>query len=162
MVNKRESIASNLSNIEHPSPNRVLDLPIQRLPGESIAASALIGQSRTHPRLNVADVPREVLTLHLTQFEFLQRPAEPVDAVTDFFSAVLQGSVFSRFEASEFVAFCDEGFGGLGVVEGEGEGCLDELVGVLLDGGGVDGEGLDAEGWVLGGAAGGLDEVGGG
>ena len=38
----------------------------------------------------------------------------------------------------------------------------DELVGVLLDGGGVDGEGLDAEGWVLGGAAGGLDEVGGG
>jgi len=33
-------------------------------------------------------------------------------------------------------------------------------VGVLLDGGGVDGERLHAEGGVLGGAAGGLDEVG--
>lgn len=32
---------------------------------------------------------------------------------------------------------------------------------VLLDGGGVGGEGFDAESWVLGGAAGGFDEVGG-
>jgi len=108
-------------------------------------------------------VPVEILALDLTaHLELLQGAAQPVDAVGDLLGAVVQGGVLPGLQALEGFALGDEGFGGFGLVEGEGERGLDELMGVLLDCGGVGGEGFDAEGWVFGGAAGGFDEAGGG
>lgn len=160
VVDERESITSDMSHINHSGSNRSLDFPVQGLSGEPIAASGLIGQGGANPRLHIAHVPGEILALGSAQFELLQRSTEPVDAIGDLLDAVLESGSFSGLEALELVEFGDEVTGREGPVEAEREGGLDELLRVLLDGGGVVGEGFEAEGGVLGGAAGGFDEVG--
>ncbi|KAF7824894.1 21 kDa protein [Senna tora] len=142
---------------------RVLDLTVECFSGESIGARGLVRQGGAHPGLHIADVPGEILAVgSVAELQLLQGSAESIDAVGDLLDAVLQGGGFARLEASELVELGDEVLGGECGVEAEGEGGLDELVMVLLDGGGVDGEGGDAEGGVLGGAAARFNEVGGG
>lgn len=161
LVDEREGIAGDLSDIDHSAPDGVLDLPAERLPGEAVAARALVGERRADPGLHVADVPVEVFAFELAELQLLQGAREPVHAVADLLGAVFEGGVFARLQPPELVALGHEAFGGLGAVQGQRERRLDQLVGVLLDGGGVLRQRLHAQGGVLGGAARGFDEVGG-
>lgn len=162
LVDEREGIAGDLSDIHHSAPDGVFDLSAERLSGEAVAARALVGERRADPRLHVADVPGEVLAAHLAELQLLQRPRQPVHAVADLLGAVFEGGVLPRLQTPELVALRHEAFRRLGPVEGQGERRLHQLVRVLLDGGGVHRQRLHAEGGVLGGAARRLYEVRGG
>lgn len=159
VINKSESITSDLSNDRNPPANGSLDLAIQAAAGEPIKASGFIGQSSADPSLDITQVPQEVPTSRSTQVpELLHRLPEPVHRVAHVLNAVLHGLVLEASNGAAFRQVGHEGRGETGPGEADGEGGLDELAAALADGGGVGREGLDAQRRVAGDSAGGFDE----
>jgi len=65
LVDEREGIVGDMSNIQHSIFVGILDLNTQRLPDEVVVACALVGDHKAHPCLYIVNVLGEFLLVHL-------------------------------------------------------------------------------------------------
>ncbi|KAA0067677.1 hypothetical protein E6C27_scaffold70G00470 [Cucumis melo var. makuwa] len=135
-INQRQSITSQLRNVDNPTPNRSLNASLHRLPLKPFATRGFIGQSGANPCLNITHCEIEIAATELRHLG--NGSSEGVDRVTQFFQTVVKSRDISGGEAMGVRKLEDLSGGGLDGGEGNGESGGGQKAGTCLDGIGMD------------------------
>lgn len=151
-VDQRQSITSQLRNVDDPSPNRGLNAAVHRLPLKPVTTSGFIGEGGANPSLNITH--NEIKIAATAELRHLGNGGgEGIDRVPQFFQTIVKSSDISGGEAVGVGKLENLSGGGLDRGERDGEGGGGQKARACLNGIGVDRKRGKTETRVSGGTA---------